>query len=100
MECTWKSKEQPKCTTQATHLRIGANRKPWANLCDVHQHKLEQVEGKNAPLMLGFWIAAQGGPKAATALTLADRPCEFDNHFHLYNHVTQQLECATCLGLI
>ena len=65
-QCTWKSKEKPRCEAEATHEQVANDGSIWANLCDEHHSLMDSViGGKDVPKMLGYWVCAQGGPKAA-----------------------------------
>jgi hypothetical protein len=64
-QCTWQRKDEPRCQGEATHPQVDKDGSQWANLCKLHHELFDSVLGKDVKLTLAYWIAAQGGPKAA-----------------------------------
>ncbi len=62
-QCTWKGKDQDRCAADATQPQIGSDNQQWANLCDAHAERMNNLVEKGPREMLGCWIAAGGGPK-------------------------------------
>lgn len=62
--CTWRGKNKDRCTEIGTHPQTGQGGAVWANLCDEHHNKLEDaINNGDVRLMVGYWVAASGGPK-------------------------------------
>lgn len=61
--CTWAG-----CDQAATHPQVAADGEQWANLCDAHDQRWQaaRVDLENPSRMLGCWVNAQGGARAAT----------------------------------
>jgi len=57
MKCTW-----AECTKAATQPQLDAQKREWANLCDVHHALLnEAIDSADAKRMIGAYIKANGG---------------------------------------
>lgn len=66
--CTWLDKKDGKCTAEATTPQINNDGAEWANLCPKHavelEHAIEHIADEPM-LILGCWLAAEGGPAVA-----------------------------------
>lgn len=63
--CTWQGKDQPRCNAPAPHELRDQDAQVWARLCDLHQARYDELQAQGARGILGGWIAAQGGARAA-----------------------------------
>lgn len=67
--CTWYN-----CREGAVHQEVDRDGSPWAALCQFHHDKLEAAcRNKEMGKVLGIWVLAQGGPKAAAARMMRRR---------------------------
>ena len=66
-KCTWKG-----CSENAIKEQLDKNGKIWANLCDNHHDKLNNVinDPKKIKKILSYWVKAQGGAEVATRRTI------------------------------
>ena len=71
--CTWMGSEG-RCKAGATHPQIGKDGNQWANLCAEHAQRVDSsIENFDAKNLLGNWVRAQGGSKAAAARMVQSR---------------------------
>lgn len=66
MKCTWMGKNDERCDAEATYPQIGKDGEQWASLCTKHHEQVEAAITDFDPRkLLGNWVRAQGGAKAA-----------------------------------
>lgn len=59
--CSWKE-----CKQQAEYPQVSKSNQIWAVLCEEHRDELDRaVASANVRKLMGAWIKAQGGAKAA-----------------------------------
>lgn len=61
--CTWKGKDQDRCSEEATQKQTGSDGVVWADLCPAHAEKVENIMDEGVGQMMAIWISASGGPK-------------------------------------
>lgn len=75
--CTWEG-----CTQQARHPCFAKDGEKWADLCNEHKARFDEAPSKGAGAILGYWVKAQGGSKAATARMTGARTSTGKNAKH------------------
>lgn len=67
MQCSWNSKDA-QCHHEGVVPQRGRDGSQWAELCEEHDRQLTAaIESGDAKKLLGAYIKAQGGSKAAAA---------------------------------
>lgn len=70
-KCTWKGKTSGSCHNEAVHDQKSKSGDVWAKLCSVHDAALlRNLQSGQPKLIMGSWIAAQGGPQRAAERTV------------------------------
>lgn len=59
-KCTWEG-----CTRTGGYKQVAKDGQVWATLCGPHHTELDEAMATTPARMIGAWIKAQGGAKAA-----------------------------------